>query len=82
MSEFKTFLYSYVLERGMLAYIDQEAYKAARRKASALLKALSASLSETDCALLEDYIAAHQEVDLMETGAIFNAAISLAKELR
>ena len=40
MTEFMSHIYDYILEKGMMAHIDKEAYKEARQKSEKLSTAL------------------------------------------
>lgn len=82
MTEFMSHIYDYILEKGMMAHIDKEAYKEARQKSEKLSTALYTIMDETERNLLEEWQAAAQEADRMETEAIFTATISLGKEFR
>lgn len=82
MTKFISHIYNYILEQGLMSYIDKEAYREARQKSEKLSAALYTIMTETERNLLEEWQAAAHEANRMETEAIFTAAISLGKEFR
>lgn len=82
MNEPMRLLYDYTLETSFSANLYTAKYRIQKMHVSQLDRSLRRALPADALPLLDDYISALEEQQLLEQEALFQAAFALARELR